>query len=41
MSQVTADRWPRTARVLTDIARSYERDADDNDKRAERDADRF
>jgi hypothetical protein len=34
-------KWPRTARILRDIASSYDRDAHQQDVRAELDADRI
>lgn len=39
-SATTRAKWPRTARILRDIAESYERDARREDTKAELDADR-
>jgi hypothetical protein len=39
-SQLTRNKWPRTARVLRELADSYEREARQHDLEAELDADR-
>lgn len=41
MIPTVAGTWPRTARILGDIVRSYERDAERNDKQAEQQSDQF